>query len=55
MFTTDPRTLLDLHRQYAAEMRAEAAADGLARRVRAEGRHRRPRRGWVLSGKPRVA
>ena len=55
MFTTDPRTLLDLHHQHAAEMRAEAASDGLARRVRAEGRHRRPRRGWGLTVRARVA
>ncbi len=48
MVATDPRTLLDLHRAHAAELRAEAAADGLARRVRAAGRHRRPARGGLL-------
>jgi hypothetical protein len=39
---TDPHTLLDLHHQRVAELQAEAAADGLARRVRAGARHRRP-------------
>lgn len=46
---TDPRTMLDLHHQHLADLRAEAAADGLARRVRAAGRHRRqPRRRGLL-------
>ena len=51
MFTTDPRTLLDLHHERAGRLRAEAAADGLARAVRASGRrhaHRRQRRWGVL-------
>lgn len=50
MLATDPRTLLDLHHQHVAELRAQSAADGLARAVRAGRRARRSRRRRTLLG-----
>ncbi|MEV4201250.1 hypothetical protein [Micromonospora globbae] len=41
MFGTDPDFILSLHRAHAAELRAEAAADRLARSL-----PRRGARGW---------
>ncbi|MFI7574071.1 hypothetical protein [Micromonospora sp. NPDC049497] len=42
MFTTDPEYLLSVHRTHASELRAEAAADRLARTL-----PRRSARGWL--------
>ncbi|GAA0809129.1 hypothetical protein [Spirilliplanes yamanashiensis] len=57
MLTTDARTLLDLHHDRAAQLRAQAAADGLARAVRATGRRhaRRRQRLWGALRRARLA